>query len=510
MATVVFAIAMVPACTTAIAREDFARRRNLWFAITATAFVANNFWIYIVVTGILLLLAVPRERNLLAMYFFLLFAVPPIGDDISGLGIVNYFFRIDYLRLLSLAVLLPAALVLRGRPDTVGFGKLLPDKFLAGFMILQFALIMNVSTFTNTLRVGAFYTFIDIFLPYYVGSRILKNLDGFRDAIMAFVVAALLVSVIAMFEFAYHWLLYSRVDKELGAPWLYGGYLTRGMTTVRAVASTGHSIALGYVIAVGMGLLLYLRPLIVNAAVWRLAMLAFCGGLIASLSRGPWVGAAIMFMLFVVLGPAPGKSMARFVLFALIGVPLIVISPFGKDIVEHLPFIGSVDAYSVSYRQRLLEISIEVIMQHPVFGAFDFFYSPAMQELKSGKEGFIDLVNTYLGVGLSSGLVGLSLFCSFFFAVAAGVFKRMRRLPDRDGELYLLGRTLFAVVLGIMVIIFTVSSITVIPAVYWTLTGMSVAYARMLAMHSAPVHAPVAAATAAPQSALRIAHQRSH
>jgi O-antigen ligase len=177
------------------------------------------------------------------------------------------------------------------------------------------------------------------------------------------------------------------------------------------------------------------------------------------------------------------------------------VSPFGQSIIDHLPFVGSIDAMNVSYRQRLLEISIQVIMEHPFFGAYDFFYSPAMQELKQGNEGFIDLVNTYAGVGLSCGLTGLSLFVGFFVAAAAGIYKRMRRLPDRDGEPYLLGRALLAVIVCIVVIIFTVSSILVVPVIYWSLAGVAVAYARMLALSAAPQSAAAGDPASAPQAA---------
>src|SRR6185436_13307913 len=97
-----------------------------------------------------------------------------------------------------------------------------------------------------------------------------------------------------------------------------------------------------------------------------------------------------------------------------------------------------------------------------------------------GGRGFIDLVNTYVGVGLSSGLVGLSLFSGFFIAVGFHVFKEMRRLPDRNGELSLLGQVLFSTLVGILIIIFTVSSITIIPVIYWTVAGLGVAYARVV------------------------------
>jgi len=58
----------------------------------------------------------------------------------------------------------------------------------------------------------------------------------------------------------------------------------------------------------------------------------------------------------------------------------------------------------------------------------------------------------------------------------------MRNLPDRSGEPYLLGQALLATLLGILVIIFTVSSITLIPVIYWSVAGLGVAYARMVAL----------------------------
>ena len=118
--------------------------------------------------------------------------------------------------------------------------------------------------------------------------------------------------------------------------------------------------------------------------------------------------------------------------------------------------------------------------------------SPAMKELTLG-DGLIDIVNSYVGVALASGLVGLSLFSGFFIAVAVSIFKGMRNLADRSDERYLLGQGLFSTLLGILVMIFTVSSITVIPVIYWSLAGVGVAYARMLALaKSSKVAGPVA------------------
>jgi hypothetical protein len=56
----------------------------------------------------------------------------------------------------------------------------------------------------------------------------------------------------------------------------------------------------------------------------------------------------------------------------------------------------------------------------------------------------------------------------------------MKSLPNKNSEEYLLGRTLLSTLLAILVIIFTVSSITIVPIVYWSVAGMGVAYTQMI------------------------------
>src|SRR5688572_2335812 len=185
LASVVFAFAQAPACASACRREDFARRRNLWFGVTLAAFLAHDFWICMLAVAILLAFALPREPNKLALFFLLLFAVPLIAADIPAFGLINHLFTINYARLLALVILLPAFLSLHGQPDSERFGRSMPDKLIAGYLALICVLLLRSDTVTNALRHGVFYGFIDVFLPYYVASRSLKNLQAFRDALAA-------------------------------------------------------------------------------------------------------------------------------------------------------------------------------------------------------------------------------------------------------------------------------------------------------------------------------------
>jgi hypothetical protein len=265
---------------------DFARRRNLWFAVVLVAFLAHNFWVYILVAAVLLLLAGGKDPNRLALFFFVVFAVPAISEVIPGFGVMDHFFTIHWLRLLALTILLPAFVALARKPQTEPFGRSLPDKLLGGYLLLDFVLTLQVDTFTNSVRHGVFYAFIDVFLPYYVASRSLRNLGVFRDALMAFVVAGLVIAAVGAFEFLKRWLLYTGLEDALGVPWGITIYLRRG-DNLRALATAGQPIALGYTMAVAFGFYLYLRRSVPGRLTWALGLLLLIAGLIAPVSRGP-------------------------------------------------------------------------------------------------------------------------------------------------------------------------------------------------------------------------------
>ena len=241
----------------------------------------------------------------------------------------------------------------------------------------------------------------------------------------------------------------------------------RGDEGLRAQASTGQPIPMGFAMAVALGFHLYLKTSVKSLKSWTLGLLALLGGLVSPLSRGPWIGAVTTVFVFTASARNPAKRLTQLGVVGAIVFSILLVSPFGDKLISLLPFVGTVDEVTVSYRQRLLAIGTELVLQNPFFGAYGFFLAPEMQELKQGN-GMIDLVNTYLAVALGSGLVGLSLFLGFFISIVFGIFRAMHKLKKKDSEEYVLGQSLLGITLGMMVIIFTVSSITVIPVIYWS------------------------------------------
>lgn len=475
LAGVVFAMAR-RAAVDLIPQNDFTRRRNLWFVLTILAFISQSFWVYAAVTTVILSVAQKREHNPVSLFFILMFLVPPAQARIPGFGLMNYFFDLNYVRLLALCVLLPAFFALRRRADTLGFGRTWPDKLLAAYLIMTSLLLLRETTVTDTLR-QTLYQFTDVFLPYYVASRALKNLSDFKDALLAFVLAAMAMSLIGLFEFARNWLLYSALINALGMEWEMSSYLSRG-GLLRASVTTGQAIALGLVISTAIGFYLFLQEGVRSRLQQRLGALLLAGGLFAPLSRGPWIGAAAMLMVYIATGRSAVKRLMLLALVGVLALPVLAIVPGGQKVLDLLPFIGSVDVENITYRERLLDNSLIVIQRNLWLGAFDYRNTPEMQSMIQG-EGIIDIVNTYLGVALSYGLIGLAAFAGFFATALYGIRKGMRAFPNKDDEMRRLGRALFATLAGILVTIFTVSSITVIPVVYWSVAGLGVAYAQM-------------------------------
>jgi O-antigen ligase len=476
LAGIVFALSR-RAAADLVPYSDFTRRRNLWFVLTLLVFVSHSFWVYSAVAAVILTVAGKRERNPIALFFFLLFLVPPASAQIPGLGVINYFFDLNHIRLLSLCVLLPAFFVLRRRADTLAFGRTWPDKLLAANILLASLLLLRETTPTDTLR-QALYMFIEVFLPYYVASRALKNLSDFKDALLAFVLAAMVLSIIGLFEFARSWLLYSALIDALGMQWEMSGYLSRG-GSLRASATTGQAIALGFVISTAIGFYMYLQENVRSKFQRRLGALLLAGGLFAPLSRGPWIGAAVMIATFIATGRSAVKRLILLALAGVLALPLLAVVPGGQKVLDLLPFFGTIEVENITYRQRLFDNAMIVIQRNPLFGAFDFRNTPEMQSMIQG-QGIIDIVNTYINVALQVGLIGLTLFVAFFVTVLLGLRKAMRSFSDKNDETRRLGRALFATLAGILVTIVTVSSITVIPVVYWSVAGLGVAYVQMV------------------------------
>ena len=450
-----------PFCLNYMPSASFALRRNTWFLLTIGAFISPSFWPFAVFALIVMAWGAWHDDSPLALYVLITFTIPDVHFYIPG-GLVQQLFDLSQYRMLSLAILLPTLVRMRSEP-----GRWLPAKLtivdvaLLAFLLLQVALLVPYESATNTLR-RSFLFFIDIFVVYYTFAR-LSGKARINEVIACFWLACLVMAPIAVFEWGRGWLLYTGLAGNWGDPnafsWLFRG------DSLRAQVATNHSINLGYLMAVAIGLFLYLRhrssSAVFNASVFVLLATA----LFAAGARGPWLTAFLIAVLFAFLRPGPVRKLAGSgVLFAVL-VAMMYVTPLKETVLDRLPFIGTADQDTVAYRQKLAELSYVLIAQHPIFG--DPFVSLRMESLRQG-QGIIDIVNGYLYAALFTGLVGLGLMVSTLVMPVVRalrsyrVSRRLAAAAARTGEsdaeandTALLGAALLATMLGTLFFIAT-------------------------------------------------------
>jgi hypothetical protein len=469
--------------------KDFARRCKVWIALTVTVFIAPNFWVFVFVATPMLIILGKRDSNPAAAFLFLLFVLPSISVRVPMIGL-SFLIALDFPLLLTICLLTPTAWRLwkhRNASRTPGL-KILEILLLAYCVLTAFVFlqpevapgVLMQPTFTDCLR-RTFEIFFGLFIPYFVISRTSTNRAAIQDMIASFSIKCALLAAVATFEYARSWLLYG----ELVSRWGLGsiGYISRG-GDVRAMASAGHPLLLGYLLAVAFGFWLYLQQN-VQSRVSRLTITGlFLFGLMAAYSRGPWVGAIVIYFSFAALGPRVIPKMFKAVGGILLLAWGVAVSPLGDKIARVVPYFGgTVDMNNVVYRERLLERSWQIIMDHPWFGDQQALLE--MQELRQG-EGIIDLMNGFVSILLSSGFVGLSLFLLFIVIGSFKAFRVSAAAAKSDPDLSKLGASLVACILGSVVMMWVGGLIDMMTCVLVGLTAAYVDVGRRLAFGHRP------------------------
>ncbi|MGE0350247.1 O-antigen ligase family protein [Hydrogenophaga sp.] len=474
----VFAIARSAVVHQLIPETTFKRWRKLWFLVTLALFLSHNIWLCLLLISAMLLIHRRQEAHVMGLYFVMLFVAPPISVTIPGFGIIDHFWVLNHYRLLALTLLLPTALSLARKGTTLRLGRSRVDWMVLGYLSLVSLLSFRDVSFTSGLR-AVFSLWIDVFLLYYVASRSIRDLDGLRHAMTGYVLGAMVLSLVAVFEAMRGWQLYLAVKDALGLEGnLFGLYLFRS-GLLRPAGTAGQSIILGYALMVALGFFLYLKEFLRRPVHRWLGLFLLGAGILASLSRGPWLATAFLVLVYVMLGPRPVGRLMKLTYISLFVLLLVGQLPFGQKVIDLLPVIGSQEQFNVEYREDLLENALPVIGRHLWFGSTDFLLAPELQVMIQG-EGIIDIVNSYLGVALSFGVIGLFLYVGAF-ASAFGQVLRGRRLARKiDSGSFVLGRALGATLAAIMLIIYTLSSLFSIPYVYWAFIGLCVAYASVM------------------------------
>ena len=480
IAVAVFRVAK-PIALLFIDSNDLSRRRNTWLVLTATAFFVPSFWAFVLVAIPLIVWAGRKDTNPSAVYIMLFTVIPPVEAPLPMIGMPYLLMMSNYL-LLSFCVLTPFALRIyrfkrKHKEPVLQF----TDYCFLAFGLLTAVLYIQAvrpdgglypTSITDCVRRG-FVFFFEAFIPYFAISRAGEDRRKLIDMIATYCLCCALLAAVGMFESVRHWLLYAEMPGRLSASGAGAVYLMRG-ESLRAMASTGHSMALAYLLAPAYGLWLYLQSRM-NSKRWRIGgTIVFWGGLFAAYTRGAWVGAVLVYFLFAALQPRPLSKLFKATGGALIIGMLVYLSPLGDKIVSVLPwFGGNVDNSNIIYRQRLWDRSWQIIQDSPILG--DQGALLKMQDLRQG-EGFVDLVNTYVGILLDNGFVGLALFLLFILGAAHKAWTGNRKTMSSDEDLSVIGASLVACIIA-MLVMFENGSFGGAPAkAFYILAGLATGY----------------------------------
>jgi hypothetical protein len=456
--------------------SDFTRRRNVWLVLTIIGFLSPNFWLFALVAIPVLAWGSRKDSNPVAFYLIMLHVIPVVEIPIPVVWMQS-LFSLEIYRLLALCVLVPAIWRLRQSTDRARpRGLAMMDVLLLAYGFLEIVLNIPSDSFTGSLR-RAFLFYIDAYVVYFAVSRLCTKRASIVEALGAFCLSCALMAAMGVFETARHWLLYADFSTRWGVDdFLAGFYLFRG-NSLRAVASSTNTLALGYLLAIAFGFWLYLMSYIPSARSRIGVIILYWMGLLATYSRGPWMGAVAIYFCFSALGPRARSRFFKATFVAAVVVAVIGLSPLGTRIAKVLPFMGgSVDSGSIDYRHQLAARAWDLFLENPLFG--DKLVLLKMEDLRQGV-GLIDLVNTYAEVALFDGLVGLTLFVGFILIALLKIYRLAKKAYQSDPDLSLLGASLASCIVGTLMMIATCSFIFGYEKLFYVLAGLATAYSQL-------------------------------
>jgi O-antigen ligase len=237
-----------------------------------------------------------------------------------------------------------------------------------------------------------------------------------------------------------------------------------------------------------MGFWLFLQKFLVyrSQRLGGLALLIL--GLLAAYSRGPWYGAVCVYFAFAALSPGAFAKLLKAALAAILIAIGIYFSPYGAKVLAVLPvFGGQVDSADIDYRSRLLTRTWEIVRDHPLLG--DQHALLRMQDLRQG-QGIIDLINTYAGVLVGNGFIGLFLFLSFILIALLKSISARRPFRKPDPEFAAIGSCIAACVIGMLLMLENGSFGTGPKSLFYVLAGLAVAYAAVAKINPSSLSDP--------------------
>jgi len=448
--------------------EDWLRRGLLyWALITPPLFFGVSLVVVgLTIAAVMTIVLAPRHSALLApFYLLILFSAPPYVKATVPFPGLEQLLTLDYQQVVSLALFIPIAVINRREkrfgPERTASWVLVS---IAVYCVIVSVLAMRETTVTNSLRSGVELG-LSTWLLAYLLIKLGRTEGSTSKAFQALLAVAVVFSVMCIVIQIRSWNFYSFLDQSERI-WKAGEYRF-GILRTSVTVNTG---LLGFVC--GVGSIICLSNIVRMRSPRKVLLLFLMGlGCLVSLSRGAWLAAMLMVVLFYLLrsrrsnGTIAGYAIAACLLIA------------GVSWIWQGIAIESYDEFGTfSYRQEIYAASWQQFQAAPLLGAENYLASGRFDHLVQG-EGIIDIVSVYLLIVLRNGIVGLAFYVLPFALVINGLLKVRKRATRQAGtEPLETSGILLAAIIGYMMFIGTTSDVSLVKEVGVILLALSASF----------------------------------
>lgn len=412
-------------------RDVGARSLQATLALNVVLFLAPNAWVMLALLVTIIPMFKRDRADVAGLYILLSLLVPAITKAVS-IGSFNYIMGISAQNALAIGALV--ALLSVKRP--AGHRGRFDIPFLILFA-LTLAWSLRGETPTGLIR-GLVNQALSLALPYYVIARSIDDRQDFRRVILHMITAGMMLTFLMVFESLRHWPLYADLlartsDFQLGI----GTKMRAGM--MRATGPMLEPMTAGFAMTICCIVVYTARSAFRTRAHHILAIALVFAGAMMPQSRNVWIGLAAAIVALELFRGA----YARIAVAAVTGAfALAAATAAGSGVTSFFSSAETRD--SNDYRERLYHRGLEEIWESPLVGRSLPTVRENMRDMVQG-EGFVDFVNGYIFIGLTAGLIGLSLFVLSLLMIVGGVLRTRRKLAG-DPALSDLGAALFAAI----------------------------------------------------------------
>lgn len=400
-------------------------QRSLAIVAVATpilAFFSPNLIVFNLCCFFIIPLVARDRVQVVPLFVFMMVTTPLVSQDLKLGG--TFLFRYGVGHSIGLGALV--AVVLRegwnGRP----LGRW-DVPFLAIVLLLWLSNSRDTAI-SNYAReaVQATLTFI---VPYFVVSRGLRRNTDIKLVLVALGAAAIVLSMVCLFETAKTWPIYRSVWSHYGIELGSGASVKLRSGLIRSPGPYPEPLTLSFALTICILALISVRTSIRS----RLHFIGLCAivglGILAPQARGAWI--ALLVALFAA-DMYQGRWRSVSIRAALLSVALVALLG-AASVSSKVATIAGLTAEgrgTIDYRKNLLSRGIEEVKKKPLLGDSPVNVTNKMSDLMQG-EGIVDFVNGYLYTALISGLIGLA---TMVLALAGQLWLIVSGRPRRHGN----------------------------------------------------------------------------